>query len=107
MFVNAYSVEPGGKLSKPRKPISYPNPPHMGGPDGLKVDSAGNIWSTGPDGIRIITPQEKVLGQIRLPEVAANLAFADDGRTVYITASTRIYRLHIKIPGELPLYYRR
>ena len=39
-----------------------------------------------------------------LPEVAANLAFADEGRTVYITASTSIYRLPVATAGEMPIY---
>jgi gluconolactonase len=45
-----------------------------------------------------------VLGQIRLPENAANLAFAQDGHTLYITASTSIYRIHTRVAGELPPY---
>lgn len=106
MYVRAYSVGPNGKLSRPRTLIHYPPNSGDGGPDGLKVDMAGNLWSSGPGGIRIITPQGKVLGQIKLPEVAANIAFAGDGHTVYITASTSIYRLHSKVAGELPLYRR-
>lgn len=104
MFVRAYDVGPDGKLSRPRVLISYPHPQGEGGPDGLKVDMAGNIWTTGPGGIRIVTPTGKVLGQIKLPEVAANLAFAGDGHTVYITATHSIYRLRTKVAGELPLY---
>lgn len=105
MSVRAYDVGPGGKLARPRVLISYPHPQGDGGPDGLKVDMAGNIWTTGPGGIRIITPTGKVLGQIKLPEVAANLAFAGDGHTVYITATHSIYRLHSRVAGELPLYH--
>ena len=52
-------------------------------------------------------PKGKVLGQIVVPEIVANLAFAEDGRTVYLTGSTSIYRLTAKIPGEIPLYYRK
>jgi len=108
MYVEAFDVGPNGKVSHGRILISYPN--HSAGPgvpDGLKVDMAGNIWMTGPGGIRIVTPHGKVLGQIKLPEVAANLGFAGDGHTLYITASTSIYRLHVKTPGELPLYAKR
>lgn len=75
-------------------------------PDGLKVDSAGNIWATGPGGIRIIAPDGKVLGQIKLPEVAANLGWADDGKTAYITASTSIYRIPLAGRGQMPLYVK-
>jgi gluconolactonase len=106
MYVMAYDVGPAGALSNSRKLIDYPNPVGKGGPDGLKVDKAGNIWTTGPGGPRIITPGGKVLGQIILPEVDANIAFADEGRTVYLTASTSIYRLQTKIPGEMPMYSR-
>ena len=106
MYVRAYAVGPNGKLSHPRTLIHYPPNSGDGGPDGLKVDMAGNLWSSGPGGIRIITPKGKVLGQIKLPEVAANIAFAGDGHTVYITGSTSIYRLHSKVAGELPLYRR-
>jgi len=106
MYVRAYVVGPNGTLSHPHTLIHYPSNSGDGGPDGLKVDLAGNLWSSGPGGIRIITPKGKVLGQIKLPEVAANIAFAGDGHTVYITGSTSIYRLHSKVAGELPLYRR-
>jgi gluconolactonase len=105
MYVKAFDVGPHGKLSHGHILISYPD--HSAGPgipDGLKVDMAGNVWTTGPGGIRIVTPHGKVLGQIKLPEVAANLGFAGDGHTLYITASTSIYRLRVKTRGELPLY---
>lgn len=106
MYVRAYSVGPGGALSKPRTLIRYAAGSGSGGPDGLKIDTAGNLWTSGPGGIRIVTPGGKVLGQIKLPEVAANLAFAVDGHTVYITGSTSIYRLRSKVAGELPPYRR-
>jgi gluconolactonase len=42
-----------------------------------------------------------------IPETVANVAFAEDGKTVYLTGSTSLYRLHSRIAGEIPLYYRR
>ena len=46
-----------------------------------------------------------MLGQIKLPEVAANLAWGGaDGRTLYITASTSVYRLNTQVAGVLPRY---
>lgn len=106
MAVYAYDVGPGGKVSNRRTVISYPgSAPDV--PDGLKVDSAGDLWTSGPGGMRIISPQGKVLGQIKIPEIVANIAFAGpDLKTVYLTGSTSIYRLHIKIPGEKPVHYR-
>lgn len=105
MCVMKYQVAPDGTVSNPVKLISYPGTA-PDGPDGLKLDSVDNLWSTGPGGIRIISPAGKVLGQIKLPETAANLAWADDGTTLYITASTSIYRLKVKTPGKMPLYQK-
>jgi gluconolactonase len=106
MYVRAYDVGPGGKLSNPRTIIKYPGTaPDV--PDGMKVDSAGNIWTSGPGGMRIISPQGKVLGQLVIPEVVANIAFAGDGKTVYLAGSSTLYRLHIEIAGEIPMYYRK
>jgi gluconolactonase len=106
MYLRAYDVGADGKLSNPRTIIKYPgSAPDV--PDGLKVDSAGNIWSTGPGGVRIISPKGKVLGQLIIPEIVANVGFAEDGKTVYLTGSTSLYRLHSKIAGEIPMYYRK
>jgi len=106
MYVRAYDVSADGKLSNPRKLISFPGSA-TDVPDGLKVDSAGNIWVTGPGGLRIISPQGKVLGQLIVPEIVANVGFAEDGKTVYLTGSTSLYRLKTKIAGEIPMYYRK
>jgi len=106
MYVRAYDVGADGKLSNPRNLITYPGTaPDV--PDGMKVDTAGNIWTTGPGGVRIIAPDGKVLGQIIIPEIVANIGFANGGKTVYLTGSTSLYRLHTKIAGELPMYYRK
>jgi gluconolactonase len=68
-----------------------------GGPDGMRLDTEGNIYSTGPGGIWIINPAGKALGIIKMPEFAANLCFDDTG--IFITASTSIYHVKTKIPG--------
>ena len=105
MYVNAYDVGRDGTLSNRRVLISYTdNSAGKGGPDGLKIDTAGNVWTTGPGGVRIITPAGRVLGMIRFGEVAANVAFAEDGHVAYFTASTSIYRLKLATSGEMPLY---
>lgn len=106
MVVYAYDVGPGGKVSNRRVVIRYSGTA-QDVPDGLKVDSAGNLWTTGPGGVRIISPKGKVLGQLKIPEIVANIAFAGDGKTVYLTGSTSLYRLHSLIPGEIPMYYRK
>jgi gluconolactonase len=68
-----------------------------GKPDGMCLDERGNIYSTGPGGIWIIDPSGILLGHICISEIAANLCF--DSRGLFITASTSIYRVDIKIPS--------
>jgi gluconolactonase len=71
--------------------------------DGLKVDRAGNVYACGPGGIWIISPGGQHLGTLRLPEPPHNLAWGgDDGRTLYVTALTSVYRIRLQIPGIRP-----
>jgi len=105
MYVNAYDVGGSGTLSNRRVLIEFADhSAGKGGPDGLKVDTAGNIWTTGPGGVRIVTPEGRILGMIQFGEVAANVAFGEHGRIAYFTASTSIYRVKLVTPGEIPLY---
>lgn len=66
--------------------------------DGLKVDQRGNLFVSGPGGVWIISPQGKHLGTLVLPELPANFAFGDaDGRTLYCTARTGLYRVRVNV----------
>ncbi len=105
--VIAYPLHADGTVGPARDIIAFTGKEGPGVPDGLKVDSQGNLWTTGPGGIRIVTPTGQVLGQIHLPEVAANLAWGGpDGHTLYITAHTHVYRLQTLIKGNLPAFRR-
>jgi gluconolactonase len=71
--------------------------------DGLKVDQQGNVYSTGPGGLWVISPEGKQLGLIKGPEDPHNMAWGDeDGKTLYVTALTGIYRIRLNIPGVRP-----
>jgi gluconolactonase len=71
-----------------------------GAPDGMKLDSAGNVYCCGPGGIHVFAPDASCLGVIRVPEYTANMAWGDpDFRSLYITASTSVYRLRVQVPG--------
>ena len=64
--------------------------------DGIKVDREGNLYVCGPGGIWVLSPQGEKLGLIELPEDPHNLAWGDaDGRTLYITAMTSVYRMRL------------
>ncbi len=72
-----------------------------GGPDGFKVDRRGNLFSSGPGGIIVISREGKHLGTISVPETPANCAFGGrDGRTLYITARTGLYSIRLKTSGS-------
>jgi gluconolactonase len=69
-------------------------------PDGIRVDKKGNLYGSGPGGVWIISPDGKHLGTIKVPERVANVAWGDkDAKTLYVTASTSIYRIKLKIAG--------
>ena len=72
-----------------------------GVPDGMKADSADNIYSTGPGGIHVFAPDAACLGVILVPEGVANFTFGDnDLQSLFITASTSLYRTRVRIPGR-------
>jgi gluconolactonase len=74
-----------------------------GVPDGMKLDTNGNIFVTGPKGIWVWTPEGKHIGTITMPEQPANLAWGDkDYRTLYITATTSLYKLRTSTHGFVP-----
>lgn len=103
--IYAWTIAEGGALSDKRKVMTFSGD-RGGGADGLKVDRLGNIWATGPGGIWIVSPTGELLGRIHMPEVAANVAFAEGGDALWITASTSIYRVPVKGVGALPRYAR-
>jgi len=61
--------------------------------DGLKVDAKGNLYSTGPGGVWVLSPAGTHLGTIQPPETPANCGWGDDGKTLYMTAVTSVYRV--------------
>jgi len=98
-----YDVNPDCTLSNSRLFFDMTHAPGSDALDGLKVDQKGNVYSTGPGGLWIISPEGKHLGLIKGPEDPHNMAWGDDdGKTLYITALTGIYRIRMNIPGVRP-----
>lgn len=72
-------------------------------PDGLKPDREGNIWSTGPGGVFVLSPEGKLLGQILTGRRTANLAWGgEDFSTLYLTAHQDLLRVKTLISGAPP-----
>ena len=78
------------------------------GPDGMRADRLGNIWSgsssiLGYSGVTVWNPSGKLIGRIRLPEVCANLCFAGPKRDwLFMCATQSIYMLRVNIQGASP-----
>ena len=68
-------------------------------PDGMKIDTAGHLFATGPGGVLVITPEGKHLGTIMTGQATSNCAFGDDGRTLYMTADDYLMRVKLKTKG--------
>ena len=103
-FWMRYDVAADGTVSNGRIFYDLAGAKEQGIPDGLKVDSQGNIYAAGPEGVWVFSPNGTHLGTIQPGETAANCAWGQDGKTLYITASTSVYRIRVAIPGEKPLY---
>jgi gluconolactonase len=102
--IRVYDVVSDGTLANGR--IFGEEPPagkHEGVPDGMKVDDDGNLFVTGPKGIWVWDANGTHLGTIVMPEQPANLTWGDpDYHTLYITATTSVYRLQTKTTGFMP-----
>ena len=102
-FWMIFDVKADGTLGAGRKFFDATNIPGEDVPDGMKIDKEGNVYATGPAGIMIFSPDGKLLGTIQLPELPANLAWGDaDGKTLYVTARTGLYRIRLSIAGIRP-----
>ena len=72
-----------------------------GAADGMKIDAEGYLYSCGPGGIHVFDDRANCLGVIRFPEVAANFCWGDDDlRSLFVTASTSLYRVRLNTPGR-------
>lgn len=68
-------------------------------PDGLKVDSQGNLFATGPGGVLVISPEGKHLGTLMTGNATANCAWGEDGKTLFLCADTHICRIRLSTRG--------
>jgi gluconolactonase len=101
--IRVYDVGKDGSLSNGRIFGEEPGGKDDGVPDGIKVDLQGNLFVTGPKGIWVWSPEGVHLGTIVMPEQPANLTWGGaDLHTLYITATTSVYRLETTTTGFSP-----
>jgi gluconolactonase len=102
-----YRVQPDGSLTEPKLLYDATTDQRPGAPDGMKIDVEGNIYSAGPGGVWIFSPEGKPLGTIVFSEKVANVGWAGtDHKMLYIVASSSIYRIHLNIAGA-PIVHGR
>jgi len=98
-WLRAFDVKDDGTLANGRV-FARTEPPAQLRPDGVKVDAEGNVYVAGTDGVVVFSPEGERVETIALPEQPANLAFGGpDGRTLYVTARTSLYKVTVRFPG--------
>jgi len=94
--IRAFAVRPDGTLDGGRVLAAI----DIGGPDGIRCDERGNIWSSSGDGVQVFSPAGALLARVKLPESAANLTFGGpQGRTLFMTARTSLYAIDTLVQG--------
>jgi gluconolactonase len=99
-----YDVAADGTVANGRVFFDATADKKPGLPDGLKIDVSGNIWATAPSAVFVFSPDGRHLGSIEPPEDPANCGWGDDGRTLYITAETGLYRIRTAVMGQKLVY---
>lgn len=98
--IRVFDVADDGTVSNGRVFAELDDPDAEGIPDGMKVDQQGNLYSTGPGGVWVFAPDGELLDRIVTPERATNVAWGGpELRTLYITASSSVYRIRLGVPG--------
>lgn len=106
-YIHAVELDADGQMVRRRIFADMSSDEKEGVPDGMKVDVDGRVYCTGPGGTWAFAPDGKRLGLIRTPEVPANLAFGGpDLKTLFFTARTSVYALHVEVPGQPHPWYR-
>jgi gluconolactonase len=97
-----YDVQPDGTIANGKiffDATAWAKENRPGLPDGMKVDKNGNIFATGPGGVHVFSPEGKHLGTFDTGVPTANVAWGDDGSTLYITANTALLRVKLNTRG--------
>ena len=107
-YIHRLELDASGALVRRRIFADMSSDEPDGVPDGMKVDTQGRVFCTGPGGTWVFAPDGQRLGIIRTPEVPANVAFgAPDLRTLFLTARTSVYALRVRTPGQPHPWYAR
>jgi gluconolactonase len=97
----AYPVKPDGTIGKGR--VLYDGTAWLrsrrGTADGMKVDVRGNIFGVGPGGVYVFTPTGTLLGWLDFGGNVGNVAWGEDGSTLFVAANAAVYRIRLATKG--------
>lgn len=99
----AYDVQPDGSIKNGRvffDATPWANEGKLGLPDGMKVDSKGNLFATGPGGVIVFAPDGTHLGTFNTGVATANCGWAEDGHVLYVTADMYLCRIPLTTKGK-------
>jgi len=95
-----YEVQPDGTLKNGKVFYDFSFTEDDEALDGMKVDKEGNLYVSAPGGLWILDKEGRLLGKIVTPERPANMAWGDDGKTLYMTAHTSLYKIRVNTGGK-------
>ena len=105
-YIHAIDIDSNGAMLRRRIFADLSEGDEPGIPDGMKVDTLGRVFCTGPGGIWVMDPDGTRVGIIRLPEQAVNFTFGgDDMKTLFVCAYSSVYTLRVKTPGQPHPWY--
>ncbi len=97
-----FEVDANGKLANGKVFFDFSFTDGDEALDGVKVDLEGNLFVSAPGGVWVLSPEGKYLGKIVGPERPANMAWGDaDGKTLYLTAHTGLYKIRTLNGGKI------
>jgi len=106
-YIHAFEIDASDRIVRRRIFADMNEGEEPGVPDGMKVDTLGRVFCTGPGGVWVFTPDGEHIGTIKFPEQAVNFAFGGpDLRTLFCCAHTSVYTLRVKISGQPHPWYR-
>lgn len=101
--VYRYELQPDGTVKNGNLFFDFTSIKGEDAIDGIKVDTAGNVYVSAPGGLQILSPEGKHLGTIKIPQHVHNMAWGDDdGKTLYLCARNGLYRIRLNIAGFGP-----
>ena len=98
--IRVFDVQDDGSTANGRLFAELEDPNAQGGPDGMKVDAQGNVYSTGPGGVWVFSPEGELLSRISVPGQSTNVGWGgEDLKTLFVTSTEGLFRVPLNVRG--------